>query len=53
MQDKSYHSNRIDFNDKDNPALSNVIERNIRTLIHLRLKEASTRSLKDRIADLE
>ena len=35
----------------DNPALSNVIERNIRTIIHLRQKAASARSLQDRIAD--
>ena len=35
----------------DNPALSNVIERNIRTIIQLRLKAARERSLQDRIAD--
>ena len=35
----------------DNPALSNVIERNIRTIIRLRGKAASERSLQDRIAD--
>jgi uncharacterized membrane protein len=39
-------------NGSDNPALSNVIERNIRTIIHLRLKEARERSLQDQIADI-
>jgi len=36
---------------EDNPALSNVIERNIRTIIHLRLKADRERPLQDRIAD--
>lgn len=36
---------------KDNPALSKVIEKNIRTLIHLRTKAASERNLQDRLAD--
>ncbi|CAG0956961.1 hypothetical protein ANAEL_00398 [Anaerolineales bacterium] len=36
----------------DNPALSVVIERNIRTIIQLRLKAARKRSLQDRIADV-
>ena len=36
---------------KDNPALSKVIERNIRTIIHLRTKAARERSLQGRIAD--
>ena len=35
----------------DNPALSAVIERNIRTIIQLRQKAARKRSLQDRIAD--
>jgi len=35
----------------DNPALSTVIERNIRTIIRLRQKAARQRSLQDRIAD--
>ena len=38
-------------NAEDNPALSNVIERNIRTIIHLRLEAARERGLQDRIAD--
>ncbi len=37
--------------DKDNPALSKVIEKNIRTIIHLRTKAARERSLQGRIAD--
>jgi uncharacterized membrane protein len=35
----------------DNPALSKVIERNIRTIIHLRTKAARQRGLQARIAD--
>ena len=37
--------------EKDNPALSKVIERNIRTSIHLRSKAAQQRSLQSRISD--
>jgi uncharacterized membrane protein len=37
--------------EKDNPALSKVIERNIRTIIHLRTKAAHERGLQSRIAD--
>jgi uncharacterized membrane protein len=36
---------------EDNPALSAVIERNIRTIIRLRVKAASERNLQDRMAD--
>jgi uncharacterized membrane protein len=36
---------------QDNPALSNVIEKNIRTMIGLRLKNARERTFQDRIAD--
>jgi uncharacterized membrane protein len=36
---------------KDNPALSKVIEKNIRTIIHLRTKAEKERNLQDRIAD--
>ena len=39
-------------NKDDNPALSKVIERNIRTIIHLRTKAAHERSLQSRIADM-
>jgi uncharacterized membrane protein len=35
----------------DNPALSIVIEKNIRTMVGLKLKTARERSLQDRIAD--
>jgi uncharacterized membrane protein len=36
---------------EDNPALNKVIERNIRTIIRLRLKAAGERTVHDRIAD--
>jgi len=36
---------------EDNPALSKVIERNIRTLINLRQKAAREQNIQDRIAD--
>ncbi|MDD5274163.1 MAG: DUF1003 domain-containing protein [Methylovulum sp.] len=36
---------------EDNPALSNVIEQNIRTIIRLRVKAAAERGLQDRMAD--
>ena len=36
---------------EDNPALSNVVERNIRTIIQLRLRTARERSVQHRIAD--
>jgi len=37
---------------EDNPALNKVIERNIRTIIRLRLKAARERTVHDRIADI-
>ena len=37
---------------EDNPALSNIIERNIRTIIRLRRTASRERGLQDRIADL-
>jgi uncharacterized membrane protein len=37
--------------EEDNPALSDVIERNIRTIIRLRLKAARERGAEERIAD--
>jgi uncharacterized membrane protein len=37
--------------DNDNPALSKVIERNIRTMIQLRLKATRARGWEDRVAD--
>jgi len=36
---------------EDNPALNTVIERNIRTIIRLRLKAARERTVHDRVAD--
>jgi uncharacterized membrane protein len=36
---------------EDNPALSKIVERNIRTIIQLRLQAARARSVQDRIAD--
>jgi uncharacterized membrane protein len=45
------HPKRSGEPDQDNPALSKVIERNIRTIIHLRTKAAHQRGLQDRIAD--
>jgi uncharacterized membrane protein len=41
----------VDEEPYDNPALSNIIERNIRTIIELRRKAARERSMQDRIAD--
>ena len=52
MQQSLLNQNETSDNAEDNPALSNVIERNIRTIIHLRLKAAGERSLQDRIADV-
>jgi uncharacterized membrane protein len=36
----------------DNPALSNVLERNIRTILRLRIQADRERGIQDRIADL-
>jgi len=36
---------------EDNPALSNVVEQNIRTIIQLRLKAARAHSVQDRLAE--
>ena len=41
-----------DGRERDNPALSKVIERNIRMIIHLRTRAAHQRGLQDRIADI-
>jgi uncharacterized membrane protein len=41
-----------DDHSEDNPALSTVIERNIRTIIQIRQKAARNRSVQDRIADV-
>ena len=42
--------NPDDYQD-DNPALSNVVERNIRTIVRLRLQAARARGMQDRLAD--
>jgi uncharacterized membrane protein len=51
MQQSQLNRTEKEDHDKDNPALSKVIERNIRTIIHLRTKAARERSLQSRIAD--
>ena len=52
MDQKPPHQNENKDNGDDNPALSKVIERNIRTIIHLRTKASRQRTLQDRIADV-
>jgi uncharacterized membrane protein len=51
MQQSRQNREEKEDQEKDNPALSKVIERNIRTIIHLRTKAARERSLQARIAD--
>ena len=51
MQQSTLNRTEKEDNEKDNPALSKVIERNIRTIIHLRTKAARERNLQGRIAD--
>ena len=51
MQQSQPNRTEKEDHDQDNPALSKVIERNIRTIIHLRTKAARERSLQSRIAD--
>lgn len=41
----------FEYYEDNNPALSKIIQRNIRTLIRLRLQAANKRNLQDRIAD--
>jgi len=45
------HPDRTEAHEQDNPALSQIIERNIRTIIQLRLKASRERSSQDRAAD--
>ena len=52
MQQNQPNRKEKENQEKDNPALSKVIERNIRTIIRLRLKAADERGLQDRIADV-
>ena len=51
MQQSQLNRTEKEDHEKDNPALSKVIERNIRTIIHLRTRAARQRSLQSRIAD--
>jgi uncharacterized membrane protein len=51
MQQRSLNQAESAAHAGDNPALSNVIERNIRTIIDLRLQAARARGLQDRLAD--
>ncbi|WP_334897594.1 DUF1003 domain-containing protein [Nostoc sp.] len=53
MQQGSMNEEEFEYFDyeDDNPALSKIIERNIRTIIRLRLQTANKRNLQDRIAD--
>ena len=51
MQQSQRSRTEKEDDEKDNPALSKVIERNIRTIIHLRTKAARERGLQSRIAD--
>ena len=51
MQPRSLNQSESTDHADDNPALSDVIERNIRTIIDLRLQAARARGLQDRLAD--
>jgi uncharacterized membrane protein len=51
MREAELNPKENEGHEKDNPALSKVIERNIRTIIHLRTKAAHERGLQGRIAD--
>ena len=51
MQKSRSNQNEKKDHKKDNPALNKVIEKNIRTIIHLRTKAARERGLQDRLAD--
>ena len=51
MQPNDQNKGEQEEHAQDNPALSAVIERNIRTIIQLRLNTSGARGLQDRIAD--
>jgi uncharacterized membrane protein len=51
MQNSQQNQDEKEDHEKDNPALSKVIERNIRTIIHLRSKAARERGPQGRLAD--
>jgi uncharacterized membrane protein len=48
---KAISPKTIDDTSRDNPALSQIIERNIRTMIRLRVKASKERQPQDRVAD--
>ncbi len=52
MQQSHQNGDEKKDREKDNPALSKVIEKNIRTIIHLRTKAARERSLQNHIVDV-
>jgi uncharacterized membrane protein len=52
MQPTQRHRTEKEGDEKDNPALSKVIERNIRTILQLRTKAARERGMQSRIADM-
>jgi uncharacterized membrane protein len=52
MQRSQSNQDEIKEHKEDNPALSKIIEQNIRTIIDLRLKASHERSLQDRIANI-
>ncbi len=51
MQHNQQQEEQQEDHESDNPALSKVLERNIRTIIHLRTKTVRERGLQNRIAD--
>lgn len=51
MEQSRRHEEKTEDHAADNPALNKVIERNIRTIIQLRLKADRERSVQDHIAD--
>jgi uncharacterized membrane protein len=51
MEQKRLDGEKAEDHAEDNPALNKIIERNIRTMIRLRVKMARERSAHDRIAD--
>jgi len=50
-EQQNQKESNIEDHEKDDPAISKVIERNIRTIIHLRAKATHARGLQGRIAD--
>lgn len=52
MKQGGTNEEEFEYYEDNNPALSKIIQRNIRTLIRLRLQAANKRNLQDRIADM-